>query len=163
MKRSASSQAESREGTRYLSFHLATETYAFELSRVREVIALGELTNVPFMPPHFRGIMNLRGRIVSVVDARVKIGMPFLAPQSESAIIIVDFPESVLGVAVDTVDSVFSATSDELDSAPELRSHSRVQYLKGIVHRHERLLMVIDVDKLLHSDVEISKEQRETA
>ncbi|MCA2961523.1 MAG: purine-binding chemotaxis protein CheW [Silvanigrellales bacterium] len=150
-------------GTRYLSFKLAAETFAFELSRVREVIALGELTPVPFMPPHFKGVMNLRGRIVSVIDARVKIGMPALAPQPETAIIIVDFPEAVLGVAVDTVDSVFSATEDDVDKAPELRSHTRVQYLKGIVHRQERLVLIVDVDKLLQTDVEKANEKKETA
>lgn len=134
---------------RYLAFHLGKESYAVELLKVREVIALCETTPVPYTPPHFRGIINLRGQLISIVDLKMKFGMPGSAPTGESAIIILDLAPLSLGVIVDSVDSVLGVTADDVNPPPDCASTPAGHCITGVARKNKQLVLLLDIAKAL--------------
>lgn len=134
---------------RYLAFSLCHEDYAIELLRVREVIALTEITPVPYTPPHFKGIMNLRGQLISIVDLRLKFKMSKAEVTPETAIIILDISGMSLGVIVDSVNSVLTLKSSEVSEAPDIESSIRQDYLSGVARKDKKLILLLDIEKSL--------------
>ena len=104
-------------GDRYLSFNLGVEEYAVPLLAVREVIAMPEYTPVPYTPPYFLGIMNLRGQVISIMDLRQKLGVKPLQ-QAETTVIICDLGGASIGVVVDSVNTVLSPKAEEICISP---------------------------------------------
>lgn len=134
---------------RYLSFSLGTEDYAIPLLRVKEVVAMPEVTPVPQTPTHFLGIMNLRGQVLSIIDLRLKFRMKKAEIQEETAVIILDLDTVVLGVVVDSVDSVLSLAPEEISSTPDIESTRKVDYISGVAKRENKLVLLLDIAKAL--------------
>lgn len=134
---------------RFLQFSLGTEDYAIPLLKVKEVIAVSELTPVPFAPPHFRGIMNLRGQIISVIDLRIKFKMSKADFTQETAIVILDLGKLCFGVIVDCVSSVLAATAAEIAAAPDVESSVKSDYIQGVTRKDNRLVLLLDIEKVL--------------
>ena len=138
-------------GNRYISFSLGKEEYAIPLLDVREVIAVPETTPVPFTPPHFMGIMNLRGQVISVIDLRTKLGIkPVAGP--ETAVIICDIGNTCLGVLVDSINSVVSPDEGQLSSKPEIESQKSTDYISAVYRKTDRLVLIIDLKKALNGE-----------
>jgi purine-binding chemotaxis protein CheW len=135
--------------SRFLSFTLCGNEYAVLLSRVREVIALPSIRPVPQAPAHFKGIMSLRGNIISVIDLRLKFGLPEVAPGPESSIIILEIGTLSLGVIVDSVDNVLHVQPDHIKPPPELGAQAKSEFITGVIQRDTRLVLVMDLDKAL--------------
>ena len=135
-------------GTRYLSFSLGTEDYAMPLLSVKEVIALTEFTPVPFSPPYFLGIMNLRGQVISVIDLRKKFN---IKPQNaaETAIIICDLASLSLGIVVDSVNSVLSPEPAEVSPKPELEGTKGADFVTAVYRQENKLVLFLDVARAL--------------
>jgi purine-binding chemotaxis protein CheW len=148
---------------RYLSFSLGAERYAIPLLCVKEVIAMPEITSVPFTPPHFLGIMNLRGQVISVMDFRVKLGIK-VGPSAETAVIICDLTPICLGVIVDSIDSVVSPKESELADKPEIQSNKSTDYITGIYRREKDLILLLDIAKAMNvEDLRAIANQSQTA
>lgn len=142
-------QLEAKDGARYLNFNLGTEEYGIPLLTVKEVIAVPDMTPVPFTPSHFLGVMNLRGQVISVIDLRRKLGIKE-SKSGEEAVIICDLGQSCLGMVVDSVNSVITPYPSELSSPPEMgTSGSATEYLTHIYRKEKKLVFLIDVLRLL--------------
>ncbi len=134
---------------RYLSFSLGVEEYAIPLLKVKEVIAVPETTPVPFTPTHFLGMMNLRGQVISVIDLRLKLGMPKSERTEETAVIIVDLNPIFLGVVVDSVNKVLSLEGSEVSAPPELLDAKNSDYLTGVARKDSKLILILEIAKAL--------------
>ncbi len=141
-------QTNANSHDRYLSFSLGKEEYAVELLRVREVIAMPEYTPVPHTPPCFLGIMNLRGQVISVMDLRLKLGLP-AGRDSETTVIICDLDGAAVGVVVDSVNTVLSPEPAEVSPKPEIQSGRPTDYITGVYRKDSRLVLFLDLSKSL--------------
>lgn len=133
---------------RYLSFSLGHEEYAVPLLAVREVIALPDITPVPYTPPHFLGIMNLRGQVISIIDLRLKFNIK-VENTTETAVIICDVGTTSLGVVISSVNSVLALDPEEISAKPEIQSYKNTDYITGVTRRDKKLILLLDINKAL--------------
>ena len=141
-------QSASTETSRFLIFSLNLEQYAVPLLKVKEVIALTEITPVPYSPPHFKGIMNLRGQVISVVDLRLKLKMSQAQVSQETAIIILDLGYLSLGIIVDSVESVLAVANGEVQPPPDVGG-ANTSYIKGVVRKDKKLILLLEIEHVL--------------
>lgn len=133
---------------RFLSFKLGDEHYALPLLQVKEVIDLPDVTFVPQAPAFFLGIINLRGQVISVVDLRLKLGLPKNNSESKTAIIC-DFGSRVMGIVVDSVQSVLHPDPSELNTPPSTSAASQVSYVNCVYNNKDgTLVLMLDILKL---------------
>ncbi len=136
----------------YLCFSLGKEKFAMPLLQVKEVIANAETTNIPQAPPYFRGIINLRGQVISVLDLRSKLKIGKAESTPETTIVILDIGEHSLGAIVDSVDSVASFEADEISAPPSHDSSAKIDFIVGVAKREKDLVLIIDIKKALNTD-----------
>ncbi len=134
---------------RFLCFTLGIEEYAIPLLTVREVIAMPEVTPVPNTPPHFLGIMNLRGQVISIMDLRQKLGIKS-SPGSETAVIICEFNPVCIGVVVDSINSVVNPKPSEIAETPSINSQVKMDYITGVYQKDHHLLIFLNIAKVLN-------------
>jgi purine-binding chemotaxis protein CheW len=134
---------------RFLSFSLGAEEYAIPLLAVREVIAMPEYTPVPYTPPYFLGIMNLRGQVISVMDMRQKLGVK-ADKNAETTVIICDLGGISIGVVVDSVNTVLSPNPDEVAPKPEIQSSRATDFITGVYRKDKKLILFLDIAKSLN-------------
>ena len=136
----------------YLTFALGEEVFALETGSVREVIELVSVTRIPKTPPFMRGVINLRGHAVPVVDLRIKFDMPTVADTVNTCIIIVDVEvegESCsMGAIVDSVREVFEMTSDQINPPPRMGTSIRADFIRGMGKQNEEFIMILDIGKV---------------
>ena len=136
---------------RFITFSLGLEEYAVPLLSVREIIAVSEITPLPFTPSYFLGLMNLRGQVISIIDIRQKLAVKPSTSTAENAIIICDLPTGQLGVLVDAVNAVITPAADTVSEAPEI--HGRNTDCVSAVFRHqEKLILLLDLEKTLSGE-----------
>lgn len=135
---------------RFLEFNLGSEKYAIPLLKVREVISIPETTPIPKAPGYFRGIMNLRGHVISIVDLRMKLGVEMSGerPQDE-AVVILDFAEFHVGVIVDSVNKVLTVDDSEVSDLPVADTKIKSDYIMGVYKREGDLVLLVDVVQAL--------------
>jgi purine-binding chemotaxis protein CheW len=137
------------EVTRYICFNLGVEEFAIPLLAVKEVIGLPEVTPVPQTPPHFLGIMNLRGSVISIMDLRNKLGAKSI-PSDETTVVILDLGGGHnIGVVVDRVNSVLSMEADKISEKPVVDSAKSTEYITGVYRRDSSLVLLLDVARVL--------------
>lgn len=145
------SDSASKEHGRYLRFLLGGEHYAMPLLSVREVIAMPEVTPIPHTPPHFLGIMNLRGQVISVLDLRMKLGMKIPREKdTETAVIICDLGGVAMGVVVSSIDSVLSIGADGIQKKPQIAGSGDTEYISGVSKQGDHLVLLIDIARALN-------------
>ncbi|MBX9704403.1 MAG: chemotaxis protein CheW, partial [Silvanigrellaceae bacterium] len=142
---------QSTNSNRYLRFSLGSEEYAIPLLSVKEVIAVPDITPIPYTPPHFLGIMNLRGQVISVIDLRLKLNIKSSQSQ-ETAIIICDIHPYCVGIVVDSINSVITAKAEELSEKPQIQSTKNTDFITEIYNNSENLIVLIDIAKTLDLD-----------
>ena len=145
--------AESSEATQYLSFRLADEDFALDIAKVREVLDLPNITSVPRTQDFVRGVINLRGAVVPVVDLRLKFGMDTPAPTVHTRVIIteidLDDDPTMLGALADSVQEVMELEALSIETPPKLGIHIKTEYLKGMGKRGDEFVMILDLDKVI--------------
>lgn len=145
--------AESSHPTQYLGFSLADETYALELLRIREIIEHVPITRVPGMPPAVLGVINLRGRVVPVVDLAVKLGLAPRPFTRWTCFVIVDAllegETAPLGLLADSVSEVLDLGPDDIEPAPAFGTFVPADYLRGLGRQGERFILLLDLDRVL--------------
>ncbi len=128
-----------------ITFRLDGEEFGLPVETVREVIRVGDITRVPQAPPHIRGVTNLRGRILPVVEIRTRLGLAPLVPRSTARIIVAEVRGRVLGLLVDSVAQVQKLPADRLVAAPDEVKSAHTTYLTGVIHLNERLIILLDL------------------
>jgi purine-binding chemotaxis protein CheW len=149
------------DDNRYLTFNLGVEQYAIPLLSAQEVVGLLNTTPVPFAPAYFKGLMNLHGRIVSVIDMRMKFGLQPGEKTSETSIIVLNMGSVSLGMIVDSVNEVYTINKEEIQATPEFEGSVKMDFITGVIHRGEQLVLMIDISKTLTlEDLEVLKRSR---
>jgi purine-binding chemotaxis protein CheW len=148
--------SEITETTQYLTFKLGDEVFAIEISKVREVLDFTAITKVPRTPDFMRGVINLRGNVVPVVDMRLKFGMTKTENTVNTCIIIVeislDGDTTVLGALADSVQEVIELEPDKIEPAPRIGTRLRTDFIKGMGRRDENFIIILDIDKVFSVD-----------
>jgi purine-binding chemotaxis protein CheW len=138
---------------KYLTFKLGAEEYGLDILKVREIIGLMPITAVPRTPGFIRGVINLRGRIVPVVDLRVKFGMPRVEDTELTCIIVVDVAQGGgtvnTGILVDTVSEVLDIAASEIEAAPEFGAAVRTDFILGMAKHKDSVKMLLGIDEVL--------------
>ncbi len=132
-----------------VTFTLEDETYGMNVMQVQEVLREVEVAPVPGAPDYVLGIINLRGNVVSVIDARTRFGLQPKASDEMSRIIVIEAQQQILGILVDSVAEVVDIDRDEIDTAPNVGNAETSKYIDGVVSRGEKLLILVDLNKLL--------------
>ena len=147
---------ETTQQTQYLTFHLAGEEYAIGILKVREIIEYGALTAVPQTPPFVRGVINLRGHVVPVVDLAIKFGMAQTPITDRTCIVIVEVAladeQAVVGLIADSVSQVIDLTAGEILEPPAFGTQIKADFLHGMANAGKKFFLILDVDKLLAVD-----------
>jgi purine-binding chemotaxis protein CheW len=142
--------------TQYLTYKLADEIFAFDISKVREVLDFTTITKVPGMPDFLRGVINLRGAVVPVVDLRLKFGMPRTDETVDTCVIItevnVDGEPTTLGALADSVQEVMDLDADNIEPAPRIGTGLNTEFIKGMGIRDDRFIIILDIDKIFSSN-----------
>lgn len=140
----------------YLTFQLDDEVFALEISKVREVLDFSDVTKVPQTPEFMRGVINLRGSVVPVVDMRLKFGMAGAEATVNTCIIIVevimDGEASVLGALVDSVQEVLDIEPDQIEPPPRIGTKLNTEFIRGMGKHNEQFVIILDLDKVFSAD-----------
>jgi purine-binding chemotaxis protein CheW len=141
---------------KYLTFRIGNEGYGLEILRVKEIIGLLTITKMPRTPDYIRGVINLRGKVIPVMDLRAKFGMSATEWTAETCIIVVDISRDDrtvhMGILVDGVSEVLDITADRIEDSPEFGDSVDTDYIKGMGKIRERVIMLLDIDKVVMRD-----------
>ena len=135
-----------------VTFTLDDETYGINVMQVQEVLREIEVAPVPGSPHYILGIINLRGNVVSVIDARTRFGLPSRESDEMTRIIVIEAQQQIIGILVDSVAEVVDIQSSEIDTAPNVGSAETSKYIDGVVSRGEKLLILVELNKLLSEE-----------
>lgn len=137
---------------KFLTFYIAESVYGVELLHVLEIIGIQPVTYVPGTPVYVKGIINLRGRIVPVIDVRLKFGQCEKEHDERTCIIVIDMDDMLVGLIVDSVSEVVSVDSEVLSDLPGFTNVNTNQYLKSISKSENHLVLNLDCKKFLQDD-----------
>ncbi len=144
------------ETDQFLTFKLDEEVFALDIVKVREVLDFTSVTKVPQTPEFMRGVINLRGSVVPVVDMRLKFGLPGTQKTVNTCIIIVEISmggeTTVLGALADSVQEVLDLEPDQIEPAPKIGTKLRTEFIKGMGKHGEEFIIILDIDKVFSSD-----------
>jgi purine-binding chemotaxis protein CheW len=136
---------------KYLIFSLGKEQYGLEIKYVMEIIGIQPITEVPELPPYIRGIINLRGKIVPVMDVRLRFKKEFKEYSDRTCVIVIQVEEVAMGLIVDAVEEVLSIPDSEIVSLPEIKQNTN-RYIKGVGKVGDVVKLLLDCTKLLTED-----------
>jgi purine-binding chemotaxis protein CheW len=144
-----------REG-KYLTFALASEEYGLEILKVREIIGYMDITAVPQTPDYVKGVINLRGQVIPVIDLRAKFGMDTTDVTEETCIIVVEIAQDGrkfnTGIVVDHVQEVLDIAADSIEPAPQFGSTVNTDFILGMGKIGDTVKILLDIDKVLTID-----------
>jgi purine-binding chemotaxis protein CheW len=138
---------------KYLTFGLASEEYGLPVLKVREIIKILSITAVPQAPAHVKGVINLRGKVIPVVDLRLKLGFPAQEYNERTCVIVVEVlvqaSKVMMGVVVDAVSEVLTITNDEIEATPEFGEQINTEFILGVAQIKGRVKFLLDLDRIL--------------
>ncbi|MBH0198461.1 MAG: purine-binding chemotaxis protein CheW [Nitrospira sp.] len=137
------------DGNQYLTFNLGEEFYGVDILRVREIKGYSTVTKIPHTPPHIKGVLNLRGTIVPIVELRTKFGMPTVEYTAFTVIILVVVRDKVIGLVVDSVSDVLNIDKKDIQPPPQFGSKVNVSFMSGIGKSGEKLVTLLNMEHLL--------------
>lgn len=138
-------------GGKFLTFFLDTEGYGLEILKVHEIIGLLPITRVPRTPAFIRGVINLRGKVIPVVDLRLRFGLPPVAHTDQTCIIVVEVGQIEMGIIVDRVSEVLNIGSHEIDQTPSFGVSVNTDFILGIGKAGNRVTILLDIARVLTS------------
>ena len=157
MPDAVSAGALTEKGGKYLTFRLQEEEYGLEILKVREIMGLMDITEVPQMPDYVAGVINLRGKVIPVVDLCLKFGMPHEEFTEETCIIVVEITSKKgvsmqVGIIVDTVREVLNIPGASIEPAPEFGSSINTEFILGMGKVGETVKLLLDIDKVIAAE-----------
>ena len=135
-----------------VTFRLDAEIYGINVMLVQEVLRVTDIAPVPGAPDYVIGIINLRGNVVTVIDTRMRFGLPPRDFDDATRIVIIETENQTVGLVVDSVSEVVDIYSNEIETAPNVGNDETARYIEGVVSRGEDLLILVDLNKLLTDD-----------
>jgi purine-binding chemotaxis protein CheW len=144
-------------GGKYLTFALGQEEFGIGILRVREIVGFMEITTVPRTPAYVRGVINLRGQVISVIDLRARFGMQTVERTDHTCIVVVEIASRdgrhvSVGVVVDRVSEVLDIAADQIEDAPDLGSTVDSAFILGLAKVARSVKILLDIDRVLSSD-----------
>jgi purine-binding chemotaxis protein CheW len=138
-----------RDASQFLTFVLGAEEYGIDILRVQELRGYSPITSLPNTPPHIKGVMNLRGAVVPIVDLRAKFGMPQTEYNKFTVIILVMVGARVCGLIVDAVSDVLNVDRSEIEPPPLLEGGVDTSFMTGMAKAGDRLILLLDIDRVI--------------
>ena len=142
--------------SQYLTFKLGDEIFAINVTQVREVLELTSITKVPRAYDFMRGVINVRGSVVPVVDLRLKFGMTRTEQTKDSRIIVIDLKidddQITLGAMADSVHEVMDLLPDQIEEPPKIGSRWKTEFINGIGKRNDEFIIILDIDRIFSTD-----------
>ncbi|OGQ54938.1 MAG: chemotaxis protein CheW [Deltaproteobacteria bacterium RIFCSPLOWO2_02_FULL_53_8] len=142
--------------TQYLTFKLEDEIFALDISKVREVLDFTSVTKVPRTPDFMRGVINLRGSVVPVVDMRLKFGMSLTTKTVNTCVIIVEISlegeKIIIGALADSVQEVVDLDPSQIEPAPRIGTRLKTEFIKGMGKRDDHFIIILDIDRIFSTD-----------
>ncbi|OHB25680.1 MAG: chemotaxis protein CheW [Desulfuromonadaceae bacterium GWC2_58_13] len=148
---SLAGENEDTQKGKFLTFHLAKEDYGIEIRYVTEIIGIQKITEVPDMPAFVKGVINLRGKVVPVMDVRTRFGMPTRDYDDRTCIIVVDVDDKSVGLVVDKVNEVADIPDHQIEPPPRTNRES-TRYIQGLGKIGNEVKILLNVQRLLFSD-----------
>ena len=141
---------------KYLTFKLGQEEYGLEILKVQEIIKVMDITTVPRTPTSVRGVINLRGKVIAVVDLRLKFDMDAVGDTDSTCIIMVQVASGdekvIMGIVVDAVSEVVDISADAIEPPPAMGASVNTQFILGLAKIEKSVKMLLDIDKILSRD-----------
>lgn len=141
--------AEKKNSSQFVGFELADQQYAFRIEQIQEIVILGRVTWTPHVPDYCEGVSNLRGSIIPIINLRKLFGLEPKPADAETRTIVVNVGERIMGFTVDMVSQVIRISQDNIQSAPETVVADGADYIVGFAKLDDRLVILLDIDKLL--------------
>jgi len=139
-----------------VSFKLSDETYGIEITKIREIILVGQITRVPETPHYIKGLINLRSSVIPVIDLRARFALAENELTQESRIMVLNVGRRTIGIVVDSVNEVLRVSQDQIAPAPPTVASLGNQYMTGLVRLEEQLLILLDVDHLFGQEATLA-------
>lgn len=153
---SASKELANKEG-KYLTFGLGGEEYGLEILKVKEIIGIMNITFVPHTPMYVKGVINLRGKVIPVIDLRLKFGMDSLEYNERTCIVVVDISDKsgdkvMIGIVVDSVSEVLNIKAEEIEETPTFGVSLNTDYILGMAKVKGGIKILLDIDEVLGTE-----------
>jgi purine-binding chemotaxis protein CheW len=139
------------DGSQYLTFRLAQEEYGVEILKVQEIKGYSAITPIPNTPSYLKGVMNLRGTIVPVVDLRSKFAMDEAEYNQFTVIIVVKVGPKVMGLIVDAVSDVLNIPKTDIQPTPDFGAEVDARYINGMAKAGDKLVVLLDIDRVMNA------------
>jgi len=140
------------ETTQWVKFSLNGENYGIRVLKVQEIQRYSEISPIPGAPSYVLGIINLRGKVISVLNTREKFALPELDVTDDTRIVILEVGTQVIGILVDSVAEVISIQSKDVDVAPNVGNDETAKFIDGVYNKDNELLILLDAEKILNED-----------
>lgn len=137
---------------KYLTFSVGKESYGIEIKFVTEIIGIQDITEVPELPDYVRGIINLRGKIIPVIDVRLRFKKELKEYNDRTCIVVIDIKDTFVGLIVDNVAEVIKIDDSNIVSPPDMKTGFHNSYVRGIGKVGNEIKLLLDCDKLLNAD-----------
>jgi purine-binding chemotaxis protein CheW len=148
--------SEITESAQYLTFRLEDEVFAINVAQVREVLDLTKITKVPRTPDFMRGVINVRGNVVPVVDLRLKFGLPKTTNTLDTRIVVMELllegETTVVGALADSVHEVMDLEPANIEKPPKIGSRWRSEFIRGIGKQEDQFIIILDIDRIFSTD-----------
>lgn len=146
---------QAKEG-KYLTFSMANEEYGIGILKVKEIIGMMPVTPVPRTPGYVKGVINLRGKVIPVIDLRLRFGMPQAEYTDRTCIIVVDVTTSAgelqMGIVVDSVSEVLNIKPEEIDPTPSFGTNLQTEYIRGMAKMDAGVKILLDINRVLNQE-----------
>jgi len=144
-----------REG-KYLTFNLADEEYGIGILKVKEIIGMITITAVPQTPSHVKGVINLRGKVIPVIDLRLKFGLPAMDYTERTCIIVMEISKDnghiLIGILVDSVSEVLNIKGADIEDTPNFGTNLNTDYILGMAKAGGKIKILLDIDRVMNAD-----------
>ena len=137
---------------KFLTFPLGNEEYGLEIRHVTEIVGIQKITEVPDMPPYVKGVINLRGKVIPVMDVRVRFAFEEKSYDDHTCIIVVNISDASVGLIVDTVSEVIGISEDKIDPPPAVKKGDSSRFIKGLGKVGETVVILLDIGQLLYDN-----------
>lgn len=143
---------EDAQEDKYLTFILDREEYGIEIRHVTEIIGIQNITDVPDMPPYVKGVINLRGKVIPVMDVRLRFGLEERAYDDRTCIVVINIGEQAVGLIVDRVSEVLDIPKDNIEPPPRVRKGTGSRFIQGMGKVGDKVSILLNAEKVLYGE-----------